>query len=147
MKLLRILKDRLRAVRHRETVVGEIHNEPRYHHQRLSDRLTDEGWKRDDAVAEARRRIGNLPLTQDIAYDVRGGGWIETLLQDLKYGARRLCRQPGFAIVSLLTLSLGIGATTAIFSVANGLLLKPLPYPNPDRLAMIWMDNARIGLH
>jgi len=70
----------------------------------------------------------------------------ESLLQDLRYGLRRLRRQPGFSAVATLTLALGIGATTAIFSVAHGLLLRPLPYPHPDRLAMVWMDNARIGL-
>ena len=146
MMLWRQLRDRLRSTRHREAVAGEIHDELRFHHDRLTEQLVREGLTRDQALAEARRRIGNLPLTQDAGYDVRGGGWIETTVQDVKYGFRRLRRQPAFTAVAVLTLALGIGATTAIFSVANGLLLRPLPYPQADRLAMVWMDNSRIGL-
>ena len=71
---------------------------------------------------------------------------MDTFFQDLRYGLRRLRRQPGFAVVATLTLALGIGATTAIFSVAYGLMLRPLPYRDADRLAMVWMDNARLGL-
>ncbi len=146
MMFWRKLRDRFRSTRHRETVAGEIHDELRFHHDRLTDQLVGEGLTRDQALAEARRRIGNLPLAQDAGYDVRGGGWIETTVQDVKYGLRRLRRQPAFTAVAVLTLALGIGATTAIFSVANGLLLRPLPYPQADRLAMVWMDNSRIGL-
>ena len=146
MMFWRKLRDRLRSTRQREAVAGEIHDELRFHHDRLTEQLVREGLTRDQAMAEARRRIGNLPLTQDAGYDVRGGGWIETTVQDVKYGLRRLRRQPAFTAVAVLTLALGIGATTAIFSVANGLLLRPLPYPQADRLAMVWMDNARIGL-
>jgi putative ABC transport system permease protein len=71
---------------------------------------------------------------------------LEEIVQDFRYGARRLIAAPAFALIAIVTLALGIGANTAIFSVAAGILLRPLPYPNADRLAMVWMDNSRIKL-
>jgi putative ABC transport system permease protein len=146
MTFFRVLRDRLRGLTGRERVASEIHDELRHHEERLTEQLISEGHAPVEARSLARRQIGNVPVLQDAGYDVRGGGWLEALLQDVRYGARRLRRQPGFTIIAVLTLALGIGATTAIFSVASGLLLRPLPYPHPERIVHVWMDNARIGL-
>ncbi|HUF48070.1 MAG TPA: ABC transporter permease [Vicinamibacterales bacterium] len=146
MRVLRILGQRLRALVRREAVTGEIHDELQHHVDLLAERLEKDGRRPDEARREARRRVGNLGSLQDAGYDVRGGGRLDEVWHDVRYAFRLLQRHPAFALVAVLTLGLGIGATTAIFSVANGILLRPLPYPDADRLAMVWMDNARIGL-
>jgi putative ABC transport system permease protein len=126
--------------------MGEIGDELRQHEDLLAADLERGGLSRDDARREARRRVGNRAAIAESGYDVRGGGLVEAMARDSKYALRMLRRSPAFTLTAVATLAIGIGANTAIFSVASGVLLRPLPYPDADRLAMIWMDNSRINL-
>src|SRR5258708_31059391 len=82
----------------------------------------------------ARREFGNVGLVKEVTQDIWGWKWIRDIAEDARYGLRMLRKNPGFAIVAILSLALGIGATTALFSVVYGVLGNPYPYANSDRI-------------
>ena len=138
MKWLKVITDRVRALFKRDTVLSDIDEEFAAHIELETEKNIERGMLPRDAHREALITFGNVAKIRDAAYETRGGGMIETLLQDLKYAARGLAKHRTFTLVAVITLALGIGANTAIFSVVNELLLRPLPYRDAEGLVMLW---------
>ncbi|HLW77456.1 MAG TPA: ABC transporter permease, partial [Bryobacteraceae bacterium] len=108
--------------------------------------LEREGFSPREARRLARIRLGNPTTLQEEIYEMDGIRFLDNLARDLRYAMRVLASSPTYALISLFTLALAIGATTAIFTVVNSVILRPLPYPEPDRLVTVWAANANYNL-
>ena len=124
-------------VRRRWRLEDELDAELRFHFDRLVADYVAEGLPEREARRRARAEFGGLEAVKDDCRDARGTRWLEQLVQDVRYGARVLARAPAFTAVAILSLALGIGANTAIFSLVNSLLIRSLPVRAPDRLALL----------
>src|SRR3954466_6565139 len=113
---------------------AELERELRAHLDLEAAEFVELGASREEARFAAQRALGNTTYIQEEVRSMWGFQWLEVLGQDLRYGARQFARTPGFSIVAIITLALGIGANTAIFSAMNAILLRYLPVPNPQQL-------------
>ncbi|PYL78845.1 MAG: hypothetical protein DMF21_14250, partial [Verrucomicrobia bacterium] len=124
----------------------ELDDELRDHLERKTEEYVAQGMTQEEAHRRARIDLGGIEQTKEKCRDARRVNWIQDFVQDLRFSLRMLRKSPGFTGVAIFTLALGIGATTAIFSVVDSLLLRPLPYRNSHRVVRIWNTFSPRGM-
>ena len=137
---------RLRALFRSNDMDAELDGELLDHLEREAEKYRRMGAAPQDAMRRARLALGGSTQVKQQCRESRGTKFVEDLSQDLRYAVRSFAKTPGFSFMIVLSLAIGIGANTAIFSVTSTLLLKPLPYPDPDRIAILWLRSPGIGI-
>jgi hypothetical protein len=117
-----------------ERIHQDIDEELRIHLEMRAEENVRRGMQPEEARREAERCFGQFTRIRELGYDVRGAGWLEALWQDLCFGVRMHLRKPAFTLGAVFTLAIGIAASTAILSIVNSVILRPLVFPDPDRL-------------
>lgn len=141
MRSFQSLLVRFRSSRDREAKNLELNEELRFHLERQTEENIASGMSPEKARTSARADFGSVPEATEHCYQARGMAWIDDLIHDLRYGFRTLSKNRSFTVVTVLTLALGIDACTAIFSLVNAVLLRSLPYGQPERLVYLFTPN------
>jgi putative ABC transport system permease protein len=138
MKRFNKIRLRFRAFFVKQDLDARMNDEMRSHIEMQTQENIDAGMSPEEARVTAMRQFGRIESIKHVCREQRGIGWFESIARDVRFGARMLFKYPGFTAVAVLTLALGIGANTALFTVAYGVLLKPLPLPHSEQLASVW---------
>src|ERR1017187_4036868 len=139
----RELRRRLLHLFERDEFARDLNEEMRLHIELRARKLHQRGLSEEEAIHMAQRQFGNRTVVQDASSEVWGWTAWERLFQDFRLGARTLRKTPAFTAIAVLTLAIGLGINTAVFSVVNAVMLRSLPYPEPGRLVSLWEETSR----
>jgi putative ABC transport system permease protein len=137
---------RLRAIFHRNSMEEDLEDELRFHLECEVEKLVRKGVAREEALRQSQLEFGGTEQVREECRDARGIGLWDVTGQILRYALRQHSQRPAFAVLVVLILALGIGASTALFSMVKAILIAPLPYPESGRLVMIWERNLQGNL-
>jgi len=145
MRLLRVFRRRARSLFRSAEVDGELEKELAYHLEQLAKENIAAGMDAGEARQAARRALGGTAQIEEQCRDQRRIGWLTDMRKDVRYAWRMLRKSPGFTALAVVTLALGVGASIAVYTLGESLLLRSLPYPSPERLAAIYSVHVRRG--